>query len=655
MTMDERKDKLKTLPWQAVYNLAVEKEIDEVEINGKDKDTIITRLLSTDLVSDREIESLVNDYIYGNRVTFTLWSFRTPLTDTDYSALAELLGYREPSLANENFRNLEVISSLSKEDRIEILYVYSKEYLFTDEAGHGAAVWEQHRGCLWVGKNLPYLAVISKHDGMTKCIIHMISEFLRNGLVQINPPKSAIERCIRYKARSRVVLQSAEGEKTVISRAGGITEDQETEISRIREQRIDTSGSYIADIVDGTSASVKYNIKKGSIGIMKSLPAPVLFEWSQNAINVIFEEVEKMKGRPAEEIFKELGLEPKWSGLTSDDKTGMNDFLTYTIAALNQCEYEYVVTLDDKAVSLLANSALFIRIPRAYCHVCDSYEVPLCATCKKELKYDKHGWLSCNCGAPFSIVCSEDHPCHIAYWYIPTRKFLNMINQNIHCIYKNMDTEYFMCITERLLHIVKLDDSSESTEVFFDEISCFKDCLGTIQDATKSFAVRLNEKCDGTCSKAKVAQCVSNPEMICLPKIFYPILPGYQPQPHKGSEYGDISGEISVGHTHYEMKGILKKNTKNTTRGNRSDDELMNEYLLSTSKEGEEIIRQFVEQGLADNRCQLIAVAAPQYFDSGLKGTLRFLARLGGKRVVFMGLDEICRIIEANDNIIVPK
>lgn len=109
-----------------------------------------------------------------------------------------------------------------------------------------------------------------------------------------------------------------------------------------------------------------------------------------------------------------------------------------------------------------------------------------------------------------------------------------------------------------------------------------------------------------------------------------------------------------VGSTRYEMKGILKKNTKNT-RTERSDDELVNEYLLSTSKEGGEIIRQFVEQGLADNRCQLIAVAAPQYFDSGLKGTLRYLARIGGKHIVFIGLDEICRIIEANDSIIVPN
>ena len=654
MTIDERKDKLKTLPWQALYDLAVKKEVDETEINGKDKETIINRLLSTDLVSDGEIETLVNDYIYGNRVTFTLWSFRNPLTETDYAALADFSGYQEPVLSNASFRNLQVISVVSKNDRVEILYVYSKEYIYTDEDGHSAAVWEQHRGCLWIGKNMPYLAVISKHDRMTGCIIHVISEFLKNSLTQMNPPKSAIERCINYTARSRIVLQGADGEKTIISRSGGLTEDQETEISRIREQRIDTSGSYIADITEGTSASVKYNIKKGSIGILKCLPAPVLFDWSQNAINVIFEEVEKMKGRPAEENFNELGLEPKWPGLTNDEKKGMNDFLTCTIAALDQNEDEYSLQLGDTMVPLLANHSLFLRIPRTYCNICESYEVPICGTCKKELKHDKYGWLSCDCGAPFSVVCPEDHPCNIVYWYVPTKKFRSMIDQNIHSIYKSMDTEYFMCITEQQLHIVKADNNSDGTEILFDNISCFNACPSSIEEVTKGFAVHLNEKCDGTCSKAKVSQCLSNPTMLCLPKIFYPILPGFHPQPHKGSEYGDVSGEVLVGSTCYEMKGILKKNTKNT-RTEHSDDELINEYLLSTSKEGGEIIRQFVEQGLADNRCQLIAVAAPQYFDSGLKGTLRYLARIGGKHIVFIGLDEICRIIEANDSIIVPN
>ena len=52
---------------------------------------------------------------------------------------------------------------------------------------------------------------------------------------------------------------------------------------------------------------------------------------------------------------------------------------------------------------------------------------------------------------------------------------------------------------------------------------------------------------------------------------------------------------------------------------------------------------------MSDARCQLIAVIAPQYFDHGFKGTLRYLAKLAGKKVVFIELDEICKIIERND------
>ena len=96
-----------------------------------------------------------------------------------------------------------------------------------------------------------------------------------------------------------------------------------------------------------------------------------------------------MKGRPAEEIFKELGLEPKWPGLTNDEKKGMNDFLTCTIAALDQNEDEYILQLGDTMVPLLANSSLFLRILRTYCNICESYEIPICGTCKKEMKPDK--------------------------------------------------------------------------------------------------------------------------------------------------------------------------------------------------------------------------------------------------------------------------
>ncbi len=650
MIYEEQKKKLGTLPWQALYDLAISKEIDETEVTGKDKDTIITRLLSTSLVNDEEINRLVDDYIYGNRITFTIWTFNKSLSTNDYASLIKLVDWYEPVLDSNYFRNLHILSVADGEDRFEILYVYSKEYSFTDEDGHDGSVWEQHRGCLWIGKNISYLACISKHDKMTSCIVKFISEHLSNGLTQIHPPKAAIEKCIHYKARSRVVLQGADGEKTIISRSGGFTEGQEEEISRIRDNRIDTSGSYLAEIADDVSASIKYNIKKGNIGILKHLPTSILFEWSKDAIAIIFEEIDKLKGKPATEIFNELGLEIKWP-VSDGDKDKMNWFLTHVIAALDYDD-EYVFPLEEHIFPLLQNSSYFHRLPRVYCNICESYEVPHCAACSKPLKISTDGRLYCDCGAPLQITCPEGHRCRTDYWYIPTSRFTSMVNRNIQQAFKDADMKYFMCIMDDQIHIVHTQHTdSEGVEIPFTDISCFSDCPTAVHEAIKYVAVRLNEKCSKVCTKANIEKCLKDDSMVCLPKLFYSVLPGYRPQPHKGSEYGDVSGEVVVGSTHYEMKGIIKKNSKNSVRVSRTGDELVEEYLLSTAKEGEEIIRQFVEQGMVDARCQLIAIIAPQYFDHSLKGTLRYLARLAGKKVVFIELDEVCKIIEKNDTI----
>lgn len=143
---------------------------------------------------------------------------------------------------------------------------------------------------------------------------------------------------------------------------------------------------------------------------------------------------------------------------------------------------------------------------------------------------------------------------------------------------------------------------------------------------------------------------MQNEKMMCLPKIFYSVLPKFKLQPHKGMEYGDMSGEVKVGNKSYELKGIIKKNSENRSQ-KTSDDRKIMKPLLSTSREGQEIIRQFVEQGMIDTRCQMIAVIIPQYIDASLKGTLRHLARLSGKKITFIELDEVAELISINNNI----
>lgn len=82
MNTEDATRKLHTLPWQALFDLALEHQIDEEEVKNKEKSEIINKLILNG-ISDTEIDQIVDDYIYGTRVTFTLWGFSQNLSDED--------------------------------------------------------------------------------------------------------------------------------------------------------------------------------------------------------------------------------------------------------------------------------------------------------------------------------------------------------------------------------------------------------------------------------------------------------------------------------------------------------------------------------------------------------------------------------------------
>lgn len=45
MIYEDKRKKLETLPWQALFDTAIAKNIDEAEVKGKDKSSIIEKLL----------------------------------------------------------------------------------------------------------------------------------------------------------------------------------------------------------------------------------------------------------------------------------------------------------------------------------------------------------------------------------------------------------------------------------------------------------------------------------------------------------------------------------------------------------------------------------------------------------------------------------
>lgn len=626
-------NKINTLPWQALFEYSKQKGIKEDEIKNKDKTQIIKELKNKNLIDIKEIDKLIDDYIYGNRVTFSIWRFNENISRADIELIKQLEG-KEITCEISEYRNVKIQKVTQYDNRLELVYVYSKIYNYINETGKADQVWEQHKGCSWIGLDKSYIAYIVKHEKMTKVFTDALVNEIHKNISAIKPPLSALGRIFNDSVMSKIVLQGIEGEKTAISRSEGFTEEQKEEVNRVKENRFNTSGSYITPIYEDITATVRYNVKKGNISLLKHLSSKELFTWTEGAINIIFEEIDNLKGKDAKVIFEEIGQDLKWPLLSSVEQEKMNWILTQVIANIDN---EQSANFPNDKKEILNKERLFIKILRPYCEKCESYEIPLCSECNKNIS-DKIKNQFCECGSPIKAICQEGHELTLnKYWYIPTKNCIDMINANLKKVYPNVDLNYSLCIMDDIL-MISSSNMQDGGEVLFNEIEEFNIEDFKIDDELIKYAVDMKEKCNGTCSYKKIENCLTDKNQLCLPKLFYGIVPSYKPQPHKGGEYGDVSGRIKVNGREYEMKGIIKKNSSLSSNK-------QNIILLSTSSQGQEIIRQFVEQGMSDGRCQLIMIVAPQNIDNSFKGTLRFLARLSNKKVTFIELKEVCKLL----------
>ena len=122
---DELYSKLNTLPWQALFEYSKRKGIKEEDIKNKDKSQIVRELDNRKLIEKEEIDKLIEEYIYGDRVTFSLWRFDEKLSDVDIDIIKKLEG-KEIRCENSEFRKV----TIQKIDQYEeiLLLIYMNRY-----------------------------------------------------------------------------------------------------------------------------------------------------------------------------------------------------------------------------------------------------------------------------------------------------------------------------------------------------------------------------------------------------------------------------------------------------------------------------------------------------------------------------------------------
>lgn len=161
----------------------------------------------------------------------------------------------------------------------------------------------------------------------------------------------------------------------------------------------------------------------------------------------------------------------------------------------------------------------------------------------------KGGWLFCNCKAQLRITCSEKHSIlsDFTALYIPNPRLTSEINEKIHIVNRSDRSEYTFWILNDTLFIYRSNEEiTGKVEIYFDDIKEFQCKDEDMLNGTS--VITLKEKCTGSkCSYKQIKSCLTNPCLICLPKLFYGLLPNFSPQPHSGKEYGDIAGQVHVG------------------------------------------------------------------------------------------------------------
>lgn len=111
------------------------------------------------------------------------------------------------------FRKVTIQKITQYDTRLEIVYVYSKIYSYINEEGKATQVWEQHKGCSWIGIDKRYVAYIVKHEKITSIFVKALKEEINIGMSRIKPPLSALDKIFNDSIMSKIVLQGLEGEK----------------------------------------------------------------------------------------------------------------------------------------------------------------------------------------------------------------------------------------------------------------------------------------------------------------------------------------------------------------------------------------------------------------------------------------------------------
>lgn len=617
-------------------------------------DDLISIAIQHEGLSPQEVAELNEEYRYRGMKTLYISTY--PRDDQARIDAALEQGASELTTAlesiqfddEESCRSLKIrdIDSFTVNDEQlwEIVYSYVAAIELTDpETEYPARSEDLRFGFIWVNRSVPWIAVSAKDDLISRKLTQVLEESWDTQISRIVIPPQVISDVEPWTRIRRSSHEDSRGIRRRVT--GSKLGDYADEVSQLKNRDSNerrTSSSYNVQLPDSTQFVLGYNGEKGILYFSKRLRTSQMREYVTLKVSEIYSELQEMWTVSPGTIVP-LVVDGIVKG-THEAKSYISRLLT-KVAEIRSQPDQRSALLDIDVLQLAEISRYFVSEISVNCSQCADVESVKCTQCGAthfDISDSSIVCRKCRTKVQTSVLCLQDHNSPVdtlaeivslypkdALYDVVERVFRKGNQPPF-----NRDEESFFVHGSSLL--VSGSVGRKTVYLFRDilEFAAIEDSLASMEILPQyDILDEYREKCEEM-QQENCARCVDTPfGRHCFLRLFGLYDSRYTPRPHQGHEFGDVLLYVTLdGYPDRVMLVLLKKgNPEGRT-------------ITTHSSVGSQLNSQF-EDFLDNPTVDIVAVSVPQKLDDELRVRLKHKAEVAGKKIVFLGADELAKLI----------
>lgn len=613
-----------------IYKITNTEVRDEKALDKLSRRQLI-KIIEDSNINDEEIEKYYEEYRYGLKPGFTIYSFkngkRYPENTVVEKIKEELIKFsnikeEQPPIKNIRYNNRDIFNK----ELCEYSFFYSKKYTYIDENEEPTYIYELKETFVWISIKNNFVAIKNCDERVVKILVNVISNIYETELNSIVLTKELINKIFGEKRKKvagvNLNASDKEAEKIIISDPNL---DKKSELIKQLEPYTTTSEN-LEVLIDDISNTLGVNNSKGKLHLTKNMTATIFRNWSIDTISKIIEYISNNEADY--EIFKAKNIMSNliWNNYNKETKKLIEEII-YKITVYMEDKNKYSTLMNEKIDYSKILSKNFYYKLFVNCEMCnDSHCIPKCTCGNYNLILNNKNEIFCgSCGEKLNCIeCEDGHLINI--------NELNNVNtylipnEDLDCDIKNflkkefnIDFNGYISIFNKNIQIIEKSIGSLINPIEVEEF--YKICKLDIGDEEKneleSVLKKIKEKCEES-TKEKCNNCKKEFKNCCILQLFS-TYEGYRPGPHHGHEFGDLDFKINYKKNEYQFVGIAKRYCN----------------LTHASKEGREMIQQILS-ATQDKRIDVIGAVCPARFDAQLAKDLEYIAKCTQSKIIIL-------------------